>query len=112
MFNMPQPRFCLYGITITMISCGDEHSAFITSQNHVYTMGSNRSGQLGIRDKDVLEKSSPVLVEQLIGYVPVDISCGGSHTLLATERGEAFAWGEGRYGALGCPDIITDEYRP
>lgn len=75
-------------------------------------MGSNRSGQLGIRDKDVLEKSSPVLVEQLIGYVPVDISCGGSHTLLATERGEAFAWGEGRYGALGCPDIITDEYRP
>ncbi|MFN7880985.1 MAG: RCC1-like domain-containing protein [bacterium] len=27
-----------------MISCGDEHSAFVTNLNHIYTMGSNRCG--------------------------------------------------------------------
>lgn len=52
------------------------------------------------------------MVEQLLGHKVVDISCGGSHTLLATERGDAYAWGEGRYGAIGTPDTETDQFRP
>lgn len=111
-FNLPQPRFCMYGIQIKLISCGDEHSAFVTSNSFIYTMGSNRSGQLGIRDPAVQSKSTPVLVEQMVGHVIVDLSCGGSHTLVATERGDAYSWGEGRYGALGIPDTLTDQHRP
>lgn len=111
-FNLPQPRFCLYGIPIKLVACGDEHSAFVTSQHHVYTMGSNRCGQLGVRDQEVLEKSSPVLVEQMLGYRVTDISCGGAHTLVATDRGEAYSWGEGRYGALGIDFNVTDQFRP
>lgn len=42
----------------------------------------------------------------------VDVSCGGNHTLVATNRGEAFSWGEGRYGALGVVDTQNDQYRP
>lgn len=52
-FNQPQPRFCIYGVTIKQVSCGEEHSAFITTTNYLYTMGSNRCGQLGIRDTSV-----------------------------------------------------------
>ena len=40
----PIPRFCTYGIIIREISCGEEHSAFITNENYLYTMGSNRNG--------------------------------------------------------------------
>ena len=53
-------------------------------------------------------KSSPVLVEQLLGIKFVDLSCGGSHTVVATDVGDAYAWGEGRYGALGVLDTETD----
>ena len=62
-YKQPQPRFCIYGISIKKVSCGAEHSAFVTDQNFVYTMGSNRCGQLGIRDPSVSTKASPVLVE-------------------------------------------------
>ena len=62
-YKQPQPRFCIYGITIKKISCGSEHSAFVTDQDFVYTIGSNRCGQLGIRDPSVQTKCSPVLVE-------------------------------------------------
>ena len=108
MFNMPQPRFCMYGITIDVVSCGDDHSAFITDQCHLYTMGSNRCGQLGIRDQTTQHKSSPVLVEQLLGLRSVNVSCGGQHTLISTDKGDAYSWGEGRYGVLGSPEVMTD----
>ena len=111
-FNQPQPRFCVYGVTIKLIACGGEHSAFVTDSNFVYTMGCNRSGQLGIRDTEVACKTSPVLVEQLQGFKIVDIACGGSHTVIATERGEAYSWGEGRYGALGTIETYNDQFRP
>ena len=42
--NQPLPRFCTYGITIREISCGEEHTAFVTDLNYLYTVGSNRSG--------------------------------------------------------------------
>ena len=111
-FDQPQPRFCIYGITIKMIACGGEHSAFVTDNNLVYTMGSNRCGQLGIRDSIIKSKCSPVLVEQLQGLHVIDVACGGNHTLIATDRGEAFSWGEGRYGTLGVPDTYDDQFRP
>ena len=84
----------------------------MTSQNHIYTMGSNRSGQLGIRDPVVDYKCSPVLIEQMMGHKIEGISCGGSHTVAFTSRGEAYSWGEGRYGALGVPDTESDQFRP
>jgi alpha-tubulin suppressor-like RCC1 family protein len=75
-------------------------------------MGSNRCGQLGIRDTNVKNKCSPVLVEQLQGLKFIDITCGGNHTVIATDRGEAYSWGEGRYGALGVIDTYNDQFRP
>ena len=111
-FNQPQPRFLIYGVTIQQVSCGEEHSAFITTTNYLYTMGSNRCGQLGIRDTSVEKKNSPVLVEQLLGTKLVDVSCGGNHTIVVSDIGDAYTWGEGRYGALAVPDTETDQHRP
>ena len=34
------------------MSCGEEHTAFISKNGgHVYTMGSNSEGKLGVGDK-------------------------------------------------------------
>ena len=48
----------------------------------------------------------------MVGHKIVDISCGGAHTVVATTIGVVYAWDEGRYGALGCPNVDTDQHRP
>ena len=48
----------------------------------------------------------------MAGLIIVDIACGENHTIAATDRGEAFSWGEGRYGAVGVIDCYQDQFRP
>ena len=60
------PRFCSFNILIKEIACGEEHSAFISSSGHVYSMGSNSDGRLGLGDRSLRQSSSPCLVEGLI----------------------------------------------
>lgn len=97
----PSPRFCSFNITIKEISCGEEHSGFISSSGHVYTMGSNTDGRLGINSRTIRQSASPCLVEDLISYNSVKISCGWAHTAIITDTGEVFTWGLGEFGALG-----------
>ena len=35
------------------------------------------------------------------------IACGASHTLIYTDDGEAYSWGDGFYGALGLNKLDT-----
>lgn len=48
-------------------------------------------------------KNIPTLVEAepLIENAVKKVSCGLFHSLAITENGFAFAWGQGKYGALG-----------
>jgi alpha-tubulin suppressor-like RCC1 family protein len=32
---------------------------------------------------------------------PLTLSCGASHTVVSTDNGDAYSWGDGFYGALG-----------
>jgi X-linked retinitis pigmentosa GTPase regulator len=95
------PRFCSFNILIKDISCGEEHSGFISYSGHIYTMGSNADGRLGIGSRTIKQSPSPCLVEELGNYNCVKISCGWGHTAVITENGEVFSWGVGEYGALG-----------
>lgn len=95
------PRFCSFNILIRDLACGEEHSAFISSSGHVYSMGSNSDGRLGLGDKSLRQSSSPCLVEGLLNYRSVKISCGWGHTGVITDEGSVFLWGVGEFGALG-----------
>ena len=110
----PLPKFCTYGITIREISCGGEHSAFITNDNYLYCIGCNRNGQLGNGDSSIRIKNSPVLVESLINLTSgiSSVSCGENHTVVCTQTGEVFSWGEGRFGALGVSGADSDQFSP
>lgn len=83
----PVPRFCTYGITIREISCGEEHTAFVTDKNHLYTVGSNRCGQLGVTG--IKSKNSPILVEYFVkeNKGVTSVNCGSNHTLITTLTG-------------------------
>lgn len=97
----PTPRFCSFNILIKELACGEEHSAFISASGHVYSMGSNSEGRLGLGDKALRSSPSPCLVEGLVSYRCVKISCGWGHSAVVTEEGHIYTWGVGEFGALG-----------
>lgn len=99
------PRICSFGIIIQQVSCGLEHSAFISSQHYVYTMGSNADGRLGISDKTIASSSYPLLVEALSSSKVCQISCGAYHTAAVTHEGDLYTWGKG--AMLGHGDLVT-----
>ncbi|OMJ71846.1 hypothetical protein SteCoe_29834 [Stentor coeruleus] len=105
------PRFCSYNIMMKDISCGEDHSGFISDSGHVYCMGSNIHGKLGIGDKSISYSSSPCLVESLSSHISTKISCGWGHTAVITSQNLLFTWGLGQYGALGTGNL-DDQWLP
>ena len=91
------PRSCSFNIVISQISCGEDHSAILTSQGHLYMMGSNRLGQLGVVNavspmqacqslinetpEEQYRVGSPCLVEALKNHTVTLVSCGRDFTL-------------------------------
>ena len=74
------------------MACGEEHTAFVAdTEGHVYCMGSNADGKLGVGENTLRQSNVPCLVEGLQGIAKV--ACGTSHTLAVTHRGEVYAWG-------------------
>ena len=59
-FSVPN---CLsFEVVIIAVSCGDNHSAFLT-ENALFTIGKNTKGQLGIGDQSIKFSASPILVQ-------------------------------------------------
>ena len=93
------PKICSFNVVIKSIACGLQHSLFVSESGHVYSMGSNSHGQLGIGE--LVDKNTPTLVEALLEATVSKVSCGLQHSLALTSGGAAYAWGQGRFGALG-----------
>ena len=91
------PRSCSFNIVINQIACGQNHSAIVTSQGHLYMMGSNSRGQLGIQsvgpknypgltpqeaEEEKTKAGSPCLVESLKSMRVLQVSCGSDFTMV------------------------------
>lgn len=59
------PKTCSFSVVIKAISCGLNHTAFISDSGHLYSMGANNFGQLGLGEKGTVSKNTPTLVEKL-----------------------------------------------
>lgn len=94
-------------IRITQISCGRDHSLFLTSQNDVYGCGFNSYSQLGI--KDGTEYLSPVKLP--ITNI-IKIECGKNHSFFVSKTGKIFACGNNKYHHLGINNNGKDVFVP
>lgn len=88
--NYPSPRICSFSVLIIQVSCGVDHSAFLSTQHFIYSMGSNSDGKLGIGNKNLAYSSYPLLIEALVGEKISQVSCGGVHSAAINNEGELF----------------------
>ena len=96
---MPRRVEALVGKRVVQVSCGEKHTAVVTSGGGLLTFGLGISGQLGHGDKK--DGSEPQRVETLVGKRVVQVACCYHHTAVVTSIGELLTFGEGVYGQLG-----------
>ena len=89
------PKIYSFNISLRQASSGDEHAAIVAGKvnlnsdsGHVYTMGNNSDGRLGIVEKENRKiVNVPVLVERLLDHKIIKISCGSGHTAALSDAG-------------------------
>ncbi|XP_063811961.1 serine/threonine-protein kinase Nek8 isoform X2 [Pseudophryne corroboree] len=108
------------GVTIKHVSCGDLFTACLTDRGIIMTFGSGSNGCLGHANFN--DVTQPKIVEALLGYEIVHVSCGASHVLAVSNEKEVFSWGRGDNGRLGLGNqeshnapqqvVIPQEFEP
>jgi alpha-tubulin suppressor-like RCC1 family protein len=85
---------------IVDVSCGSAHTAAVTADGLLFTMGEGDNGRLG--HGTGYNKNKPTVVRgQLEGVRVTACSAGGRHTAALTQDGEVYTFGFGLYGQLG-----------
>eukprot|EP01088_Endostelium_zonatum_P020096 TRINITY_DN7243_c0_g1_i1.p1 TRINITY_DN7243_c0_g1~~TRINITY_DN7243_c0_g1_i1.p1 ORF type:complete len:631 (+),score=137.51 TRINITY_DN7243_c0_g1_i1:27-1919(+) len=99
------PRFKSVGsnslVRISQISCGNFHTAILSTDGTVYCWGEGSYGQLGLGPNITkFGKPAPLVIGEKDSKV-VQISCGANHTAALLGDGRMFSWGYGMNGRLG-----------
>ena len=81
------------------VSCGGFHTAVVTEDGYLFTFGGGEHGQLGHNDR--VNKVKPTMVQALEGVFVSQITCGWSHSVALTSKGQVYTWGNGDHGKLG-----------
>ncbi|KAM0924303.1 hypothetical protein ACQ4PT_004941 [Festuca glaucescens] len=102
----------LDGISVLKISCGQWHTAIISSSGQLFTYGDGTFGVLGHGDTKSVAR--PKEVESLKGVRAKAVACGPWHTAAIVEilgnvksnapSGKLFTWGDADRGKLGHDD--------
>ncbi|XP_078392092.1 serine/threonine-protein kinase Nek9-like [Cetorhinus maximus] len=105
-----QPKWVekLQGKAIHQAACGDEFTACITDEGHLYAFGSDYYGCIGCDGQYGQEVLEPVLVEFSLDHAVEQVSCGDNHVVALTRNKEVFSWGCGEHGRLGLDS--EDDY--
>lgn len=74
----------------------------LTASGHVYIVGRNNKGQLGLGDNN--RRSVPILNPHLSDIIA--IGAGGDYSMALTSFGKIYVFGDNSYGQLGLGDNI------
>lgn len=85
---------------VVTAAAGSTHSLAVLADGQVYAWGRNTAGQLGNGTQSDHLVSLPCKVP--LGKIIVSkVGAGSAHSVLVTEAGHLFSWGQGREGQLG-----------
>lgn len=103
----PEPGF----LFASNIAAGAYHSIIVSDRGDVYAFGSNRNGQLGNGQADLLPHPTPVRMDGLPLLRGLRVECGAYHCLAVTLALEIYTWGWNKYGQLGT-GLTSDLFKP
>jgi len=89
------------------VEAGDWHTIVWTDEGELFTFGCGGHGRLGHggeEDEDAEDEENdelvPRLVEALVGEKLIAAAASTRHTVVWTDTGELFTFGNGNYGQL------------
>jgi alpha-tubulin suppressor-like RCC1 family protein len=85
---------------IVDISCGAFHTIALTKNSEVYVWGSNICGQIGNGSEEFFQLI-PIKLNDFRHQKIIAISCGYNHSMVLTESGHVYSWGNNQFGQLG-----------
>jgi alpha-tubulin suppressor-like RCC1 family protein len=89
---------------VQQVAVGLEHTLALTRDSQVYVWGDNADGQLGFCPLETPLVSCPTLLPQpdaLAGKKISKVACGSSYSMLITQDGSLFSFGDNEQGQLG-----------
>ncbi len=112
--NVAERIGAMQGKTITKISANGNTTLVLTSDNLLFSWGSNTVGQLGYGSNFYANLNTPVLVQRnvaLSGKTISHLGAGLDHFLVMDTDGMLYSWGRNTYGQLG-DSSVTNRYDP
>lgn len=92
---------------IKEVTCGQDHTLFLTESGALYACGWGADGQTGLGHYDSTD--SPKLVKgDIFGEKIVKVSSVGDCVLALNDKGEVFGWGNSEYGQI--EDQASQQY--
>jgi alpha-tubulin suppressor-like RCC1 family protein len=77
---------------MTQIVCAYRQSFVLTKSSDLYGFGFNYSGQIGCGNNR--NQLKPIKIYGFNNEKIVSISCGGAHSLVLTDVGHIYSWGD------------------
>lgn len=103
------PTAVATSLRFASIVAGPSHTCGLTNEGEAYCWGWNQYGQIG--DGTIAyRRQTPTKVATSVRFASVEAS--QYHTCGLTETGEAYCWGDNRYGQLGDGTIRTRRKNP
>ena len=103
-----EPKAVVFPVFAKEVVCGAHHSALLTIDGLIYTMGSNINGALAYPSTSLNYSYSPLLVS---GVKEASKIFSGSNHMVVLVEGCALSWGKGIDGQLGTGKT-TNSYTP
>ncbi|XP_071800528.1 X-linked retinitis pigmentosa GTPase regulator-like isoform X3 [Asterias amurensis] len=92
-------KFWIRNDKVIQVSCGDDHTSFVTESGRIFTFGANEWGQLGLGHTKSTNK--PGSIKGLKHEGVVLAGCGRLHTIVCTRNHTLYSFGAGGEGQLG-----------
>nr|XP_039274041.1 probable E3 ubiquitin-protein ligase HERC3 [Styela clava] len=89
---------------VVHVACGQSHSLILLKYGEVYSVGDNKHGQLGLRNKRPV--TEPTIIDSFEGLPVILLAAGGWHSFCVTISGRVFSWGKNDHGQLGVGDFV------
>ncbi|CDI85702.1 regulator of chromosome condensation domain-containing protein, putative [Eimeria praecox] len=87
--------------TVISVAGGPRHSACVTSEGRVFSWGIGATGDVG--GAAAAGGPKEVMLPLQKGDRPVSVSCGNGFSLVVTEMGCLYTWGNNTHGQCGRP---------